>query len=222
MTNIELFRFLEDKTRQYNSITFIKEDPVSIPHKFSKKPDLEISGFFAAMLAWGIRKTIINKCNELFSLMDWAPHDFMVNHSPREAAKLVNFKHRTFNSTDLGYFLEWFQQYYRQQNSLEDAFSKHLSKEDANTEKALVGFHKEFFSLPESPGRTRKHIATPERGSSCKRLNMYLRWMVRKDDHGVDFGIWKQISPSQLICPVDLHVERVARKLGLITKPQVN
>jgi uncharacterized protein (TIGR02757 family) len=212
-----LFSFLEQKTEQYNCIDFIGEDPVSIPHLFAKKQDIEIAGFFAAMLAWGIRKTIISKCKELFELMDGAPHDFMVNHTARDTLKLLHFKHRTFNSTDLAYFLEWFQWYYRGHESLEDAFAETMNPGDINTEKGLTGFHDLFFSLPESPQRTRKHIATPLRGSSCKRMNMYLRWMVRQDNKGVDFGIWKKIKPAQLLCPVDLHVERVARSLGLIT-----
>jgi len=222
MTQSELFQFLEDKTKQYNCIDFIAEDPISIPHNYSNKQDIEITGFFAAVLAWGIRKTIINKCKELFELMDNEPHDFIINHSAIEARNLLHFKHRTFNSTDLSYFLEWFRWYYKKHDSLEDAFVNSMKKGDANTENGLIGFHNMFFSLPESPQRSRKHIATPERGSSCKRLNMYLRWMVRNDKTGVDFGMWKRIKPSQLLCPVDLHVERVARSLGLITKPQVN
>jgi uncharacterized protein (TIGR02757 family) len=222
MTDTALFNFLEEKTTQYNTGDFIKEDPILIPHLFTKKQDIEISGFFAAILAWGIRKTIISKCRELFGLMDWQPHDFMMNHSSRDVVKLLNFKHRTFNSIDLAYFLEWFQWYYRQHDSLESAFAYSMHPGDKNTENALIGFHKLFFSLPESPQRTRKHVPTPERGSSCKRLNMYLRWMVRKDNTGVDFGIWDRITPAQLLCPIDLHVERVARKLGLISMAQVN
>jgi uncharacterized protein (TIGR02757 family) len=222
MTKKELHLLLEEKTAKYNTIEFIKEDPVSILHLFQKKQDIEISGFFAAVLAWGIRKTIINKCRELFSLMEWQPHDFILNHTPKEAMKLLRFKHRTFNSTDLAYFLEWFQWYYKKNETLENAFADYMKPGDKNTENALIGFHNLFFSLPESPSRTRKHIPTPERGSSCKRLNMFLRWMVRKDNHGVDFGIWNRIFPSQLLCPVDVHVERVARHLSLITKPQVN
>jgi uncharacterized protein (TIGR02757 family) len=222
LTNTERYRLLEEKTVQYNCVHFIAEDPVSIPHMFTKNPDIEISGFFAAMLAWGIRKTIINKCRALFELMDWQPHDFILNHSARDAQKLLHFKHRTFNGTDLAYFLEWLKWYYQNNDSLQDAFSMHMAPDDVNTEKGLTGFHNLFFSLPESPNRTRKHIATPERGSTCKRLNMYLRWMVRQDNTGVDFGIWHKIKPAQLVCPVDLHVERVARKLGLITTPRVN
>jgi uncharacterized protein (TIGR02757 family) len=222
LTKKQLFQFLEVKVNQYNTPAFISEDPVSIPHMFTRKQDIEISGFVAAVLAWGIRKTIINKSRELFSLMDWAPHDFIINHTPKDAARLIHFKHRTFNNTDLTYFLEWFQWYYKKHDSLEEAFSKHMVAGDRNTEKALTGFHDMFFSLPESPVRTRKHIPTPVRGSSCKRINMFLRWMVRKDHNGVDFGIWKKICPDQLVLPVDLHVERVARELGLITKAQVN
>jgi uncharacterized protein (TIGR02757 family) len=218
----ELKNFLDQKAEQYNCVDFIKDDPISIPHLFTKKQDIEISGFFAAVLAWGIRKTIISKCKELMERMDWAPHDFILNYKEKDLLKLQGFKHRTFNTTDLFYFLEWFQWYYRRQDSLEDAFARHISPDDDNAEKALTGFHDLFFSLPEAPQRTRKHVATPARKSSCKRINMYLRWMVRKDDKGVDFGLWNRMKPSQLLCPVDLHVERVARALGLINKPQVN
>jgi len=222
LTPSNLRQFLEEKTDQYNSVEFIENDPICIPHSFVKKQDIEIAGFFAATLAWGFRKTIINKCRELFELMDNQPYEFMLHHSEKEARTLLHFKHRTFNSIDMAYFLDWFQWYYRHHGSLEDAFTDHLKKGDKNVENALIGFSDLFFSLPDAPDRTRKHIATPARGSSCKRLNMYLRWMVRHDDNGVDFGIWKKIKPSQLICPVDLHVERVARKLGLIGKAKAD
>jgi uncharacterized protein (TIGR02757 family) len=155
-------------------------------------------------------------------LMDWAPLDFILNHTEKDTLPLLKFKHRTFNAIDLSYFVEWFQWYYRQNESLEDAFARFVKPTDVNLENGLIGFHDLFFSLPESPKRTQKHIATPARGSSCKRINMYLRWMVRQDNCSVDFGIWQKLKPNQLLCPVDLHVERVARKLGLITRPQVN
>lgn len=219
---LDLKEFLDQKVDLYNQVDFIKDDPIYIPHLFEKKQDIEISGLFAAVLAWGLRKTIISKCKQLMELMDWSPHDFIVNYQPKDLVKFLDFKHRTFNSTDLTYFLEWLQWYYRKNDSLETAFSTFMTSTDSDTGSALIGFHNYFFSLPESPQRTKKHIATPERNSSCKRLNMYLRWMVRKDHKGVDFGIWNQIKPSQLLCPVDVHVERVARSLKLIQKPQVN
>ena len=156
------------------------------------------------------------------ALMDNAPHDFILNHEAKDLVRLSSFKHRTFNSIDLMYFIEWFRWYYSQHESLEDAFARYINPEDITVEKGLIGFNSLFFSLPEAPSRTQKHIATPARNSSCKRINMYLRWMVRQDNKGVDFGIWNKISPSQLLCPIDLHVERIARSLGRITKPQVN
>jgi uncharacterized protein (TIGR02757 family) len=225
-----LKEFLDAKVIQYNTPAFIEDDPISIPHLFNKKQDIEISGFFAAILAWGLRKTIITKCKELMQLMDWSPHDFVSNYSEADLKSLKHFKHRTFKTEDLFYFLEWFRDYYKKQDSLEDAFARFIDKphrfqkpvREKNVEKALIGFHDLFFSIPDFPQRTQKHIATPLRNSSCKRLNMFLRWMVRRDNAGVDFGIWKRISPGQLLCPVDLHVERVARKLGLITSTQVN
>jgi uncharacterized protein (TIGR02757 family) len=210
---------LEQKAEQYNKPDFIPFDPISIPHRFSLKQDIEIMGFWAAVLAWGQRKTIISKCLELAALMDHAPYDFILNHEESDLKSFLHFKHRTFNATDTLYFLHFFQQYYRQHDSLEHAFSRHLNLRDATVENALSGFHDLFCDSEHFPSRTRKHIATPRRKSSCKRLNMFLRWMVRKDDRGVDFGIWNTINPSQLVCPCDVHVDRVGRLLGLIRRP---
>ncbi len=218
MKEKDLERFLNSKVDLYNQPSFIKDDPICIPHSFTKKQDIEIAGFFAAIFAWGNRTTIISKSKELMQLMDNAPHSFCLNHSPKELKSLTNFKHRTFNTTDLLYFIEFFNFHYSKYKSLETAFTMH-----GNTaEKMLTGFHHYFFSLEHVPERTKKHIATPERNSSCKRLNMFLRWMVRKDDNGVDFGIWKNISPSQLICPLDLHVVRVAKRLNLLQRKQTD
>ena len=175
-------------------------------------------GFWAAMLAWGQRKTIINKCTELSELMDHAPYDFILNHQDQDLKRFLNFKHRTFNATDTLYFLHFFQNYYRQHESLENAFSDSVRDNDTTIENGLVGFHDLFCDSEHFPLRTRKHIATPLRKSSCKRLNMFLRWMVRKDDKGVDFGIWEKIKPAQLVLPCDVHVDRVARVLGLIKR----
>jgi uncharacterized protein (TIGR02757 family) len=215
----DLKEFLELKTDLYNREGFIGNDPVSIPHRFTKKQDIEIAGLFAAVLAWGQRKTIIHKSASLLDLMGNAPHDFLVNHRPKDLKSLLHFKHRTFNSTDLLYFIEFLRHYYETHDSLEDAFV--VSADAENVEKGLIEFYRMFFSL-DHPRRTQKHIATPERKSACKRINMYLRWMVRKDDRGVDFGIWNRISPSQLVCPCDVHVERVARKLKLIRRKPMN
>lgn len=218
MLTEKLKDFLDAKVAQYNREGFIENDPVCIPHLFSKKQDIEIAGFFAATLAWGQRITIINNCKKLMGWMDNAPHDFLLHHNEVDRERFLGFVHRTFNDTDLLYFLEFLTVFYRQNNSLEDAFASHIKAADINTEKALIGFHKQFFSLPYAPHRTQKHIATPEKKSACKRLNMFLRWMVRKDEHGVDFGIWKKISPAQLVCPLDTHVHRVATGLGLIKR----
>lgn len=215
----ELKAFLDLKSTQYNRPGFIENDPISIPHSFSQKQDVEISGLFAAVLAWGQRKTIIRKCKELMARMDNDPYKFILHHSEKELKQLKDFKHRTFNETDTLYFIEALKWFYSEHTSLEEAF---LVPVDGPTiEKGLINFHHLFFSL-DHPHRTKKHLPTPERKSTCKRINMYLRWMVRDDKKGVDFGIWKKISPSQLVCPCDLHVDRVARKLKLITRKQTD
>lgn len=213
---------LEKNSLLFNQPNFIEADPISIPHLFKKQQDIEIMGFFAALLAWGQRKTIINKCKELCVLFDNAPLDFMLNHGENDLKTLLHFKHRTFNATDLLYFVHFFKQYYTENASLETAFSQFISPTDNNIEKGLIGFHDLFCGLPDFPHRTGKHIASPISKSACKRLNMYLRWMVRKDAQGVDFGLWQQIQPAQLICPLDVHVERVARKLGLLQRPKTD
>ena len=214
--------YLDSKVEEYNQPGFIPNDPISIPHQYTKPQDIEITGFWASILAWGQRVTIINKCNELFALMDNSPHDFVLNHSENDLKALLKFKHRTFNDTDTLYFVEFFKNYYQQHDSLEDAFLKGIQSTDVSVEQGLVKFHLDFFSLPDAPHRTKKHIATPARKSACKRINMFLRWMVRQDDKGVDFGLWKRIQPSQLVCPCDVHVERVARRFHLITRKQTD
>lgn len=218
----DLKSFLDEKVTQYNQSGFIANDPICIPHRFGKKQDIEIAGFFAAILAWGQRKTIINKCLELLRLMDNAPHDFLLNHKDRDLQVFLNFKHRTFNEVDTLYFIHFLSWFYRDHESLEEAFLKGQTGEVDAMGSILSGFHRFFFSLPDFPNRTKKHIATPDRKAACKRINMYLRWMVRSDDCGVDFGLWKKIGPAQLICPCDLHVDRVGRKLGLITRRQTD
>jgi uncharacterized protein (TIGR02757 family) len=220
MTDDKLMQFLNEKVAAYDQPFFIQDDPVSIPHLFSKKQDKEIAGFFAAIFAWGIRTTIINKSRELMGLMDNAPHDFCLHHSDNDLKKLLSFKHRTFNATDLLYFVSFFKEHYSRHSSLETAFSQWMKKEDEDVEKGLDGFYQYFFSLPHVPGRTLKHIACPAKKSACKRINMFLRWMVRQDKAGVDFGIWKNIRPSQLIIPLDLHVARVAANFGLLQRSQ--
>ena len=218
MIDKKLQDFLNKKVDEYNQPFFIVPDPICIPHLFTKKQDIEIAGFFAAIFAWGNRTTIINKSKELMMLMDNAPHEFCLHHTAADLNRLLHFKHRTFNPTDLLYFIDFFQHHYSKNESLESAFTQTLKTNDTNIENGLNGFYNYFFSLESVPKRTLKHIASPAKKASCKRLNMYLRWMVRDDKKGVDFGIWKAISPSQLIIPLDLHVARVARHFGLLNR----
>ena len=214
--------FLDKKVDEYNQPFFIKNDPISIPHSFSKKQDIEIAGLFSAIFAWGNRTTIINKGKELMRLMENAPHDFCLNHTNKDLKKMLSFKHRTFNATDLLYFISFLKFHYQQNDSLENAFIRGFGKKEINIESALNGFYQYFFSLQAIPFRTFKHIASPHKNSSCKRLCMYLRWMVRNDNKGVDFGLWKNIKPSQLVIPIDVHVARVARKCNLLGSEQTN
>lgn len=222
--------FLDAKADQYNRPSFIDRDPISIPHRFSLKQDIELMGFWAAVLAWGQRPVILKKTNELVDLMDGAPYDFIRNHTEDDLQRFLTFKHRTFNATDALYFLHFFRHYYRENDSLEDAFlpvNTDLSDSEKPpapfVEAALIAFHDRFCGLTDFfPPRTRKHIATPARNSSCKRLLMFLRWMVRRDDRGVDFGLWTRLRSDQLIIPIDVHVNRVARQLGLLTRPQTD
>lgn len=211
-TTEQFIDFLNEQVEVYNRPSFIENDPIVVPHQFIKKEDIEISGFFAAVFAWGQRITIINKTKELMERLDNSPHDFILNHSESDLQKLLGFKHRTFNETDLLFFVHRLKFIYQKFPSLEFAFLG----EGKTLENGLLGFHKLFFDDEFAPRRTYKHVATPAIGSACKRLNMYLRWMVRQDDKGVDFGIWKQIKMSQLIIPLDVHVSRTARRMGLI------
>ena len=221
--------FLDSKVLQYNEPSFVKDDPLGIPHRFTKKQDIEIAGFFAAILAWGNRKSIINSCNKLMELMGNSPYDFIMqldwNNDPKSFAAFKNFVHRTFNETDLWHLLQFLHHHYavKGEQSLETAFTKWMLPGDETVENALIGFHEYVFGFNEDAREEkhcRKHIATPSKKSACKRLNMYLRWMVRDDNKGVDFGIWKKISKSQLICPLDVHVSRVAKKLKLLSRNQ--
>jgi uncharacterized protein (TIGR02757 family) len=216
----DLKAFLDEKVDFYNRPSFIQSDPIVVPHGFSNKQDKEISAFFAATFAWGQRPTIINKSLELMGLMDNAPHNFILHHSEQDLQSLLKFKHRTFNTTDLLWFIHFLKKHYAKFESLEDAFLLNPSNTEFDTMQALKQFHKYFFDEDIAPARTKKHVSTPVRKSSCKRLNMFLRWMVRKDDKGVDFGIWTRIPASALICPFDLHVARVSRSLGLVHRKQ--
>lgn len=208
--------FLDSKVDQYNQPLYFKDDPISIPHSFIKKQDIEIAGFFAALFSWGNRTTIINKSKELLQRMDKSPYQFIQHYTQSDLKKLKEFKHRTFNDDDLFYCIEFFQQHFKKKNSLEAAF---FPLQGMDAEQGLNHFKKYFFSSAHLK-RTEKHISSPLQKSACKRLNMFLRWMVRNDNKGVDFGIWKSISPAKLICPLDVHVARVARKIGLLQRKQ--
>lgn len=216
-----LKEFFDSKVDAYNKPQFIEADPICIPHLFTKKQDIEIAALFASIFAWGNRTTIIQKSKELMQRMDMSPHEFVLDMNPNALKGLQGFKHRTFQEDDLFFFVEFLHQHYQQNESLETAFTKGLDKNDETIEKGLIGFRKYFFDA-EHLRRTEKHISSPQWGSSCKRLNMFLRWMVRKDKKGVDFGIWKKIKPSQLICPIDLHVARVAKRFNLLQRPQMD
>jgi len=217
-----LEEFLNKKVGEFNQPFFIESDPISIPHLFSKKQDMEIAGFFAAVFSWGNRTTIIRKTKELMLRMDMSPYEFCLNYDLGGLKRLKGFKHRTFNEGDLFYFVEFFHHHYKTSKTLETAFSKWMNERDPTIENALMGFKNYFFSF-EHLKRTEKHISSPLQKSTCKRLNMFLRWMVRNDTAGVDIGIWsKKISPSQLICPIDVHVARVARRLGLLQRKQTD
>lgn len=217
-----LVLFLERKVQEYNQPSFIQADPISIPHRFHRAQDIEIAAFFSALFAWGQRTTIIQKAGQLMQLMDQAPHDFICNHQESDLARFLDFRHRTFNPTDILYLIHFLHKHYRQHDSLASAFTRGMHSDDTNTAGALDGFYTYCFDDPDAPKRTRKHIAAPMKNATCKRLNMFLRWMVRSDKSGVDFGLWKQIQPSQLVIPIDVHVARVARRFNLISRPQTD
>ena len=220
----EIQKILNQKVKQYNRLEFIEKDPICIPHQYKKQQDIEIAAFFAAIFAWGNRTTIINKSKELLERMDHAPYDFCMNHSPKELKKIFGFVHRTFNDTDALYCIAFFKQHFSYYQSLEAAFFQNqITKEKIkNVQAALTHFQSYFMSLEDAPRRTQKHVSSPVSGSTCKRLNMFLRWMVRKDHQGVDFGIWNTIKPSELIMPIDVHVARVSRNLGILNRPQTD
>lgn len=214
MRKIELKNLLDEAVLRHNRWEFIEWDPIRIPHSFRSNQDIEISGFFSALLAWGARASIIKSAERLMDLMDRAPYDFVMHAHQGE----INFVHRTFNSADLNHLIAFLRFHYSQFKSLEDAF---LVDGKFDAFESLSHFHRCVFDAPVHPHyRTRKHIANPESGSACKRLNMLLRWMVRKDESGVDFGIWSRISMSQLHIPLDVHVQRISHELGLLKRTQ--
>ena len=209
--------FLEEKVQQYESFDFIEVDPILIPHQFSQKEDIEISGFLAATIAWGNRKSIINNAQKMMALMDQAPYDFILNHKEADLARFEGFVHRTFNADDLRYFIKALRHIYQEHQGLEQLFSQYAAPK--SLQGAIHHFKQVFFSLPHQQ-RTQKHVSDPLKGSAAKRLNMYLRWMVRSNKNGVDFGLWKALHPRQLSCPLDVHSGNVARKLNLLKRKQ--
>lgn len=209
--------FLDEKVEQYNHVEFIEPDPVSVPHGFSLKEDIEISGFLAATIAWGNRKSILKSSGKIIKYLDNQPFDFIMNHTPADLKKIQGSVHRTFNSDDLVFFIKSLQNIYVNKGGLEKVFA--VKENEVNTYHALERFRNVFFEIEHSL-RTRKHISSPARNSSAKRLSMFLRWMVRKDNKGVDFGIWNSIKPSQLVCPLDVHSGNTARMLKLLNRTQ--
>lgn len=220
MANInlsELQSFLDEKVILYNNLNFIESDPIQIPHLFSLKEDIEIAGFLSATIAWGNRKMIINNSHKMMQLMGNSPYDFVLSHNENQLESLNKFVHRTFNGQDFAQFIKNLQHIYTNHNGLEAVFAKNAAKD--SMQKSISEFKKIFFENNHLP-RTQKHISDPISGSAAKRINMFLRWMVRQDTHGVDFGLWKTISPSALSCPLDVHSGNVARKLQLLLRKQ--
>ena len=217
MTAEELKSFLDEKVLLYNNKNFIDSDPVQIPHLYVLKEDIEIAGFLAATIAWGNRKMIISKSHKLMQIMGNSPYDFVMNHKKIHLEKLSNFVHRTFNATDAVTFIKALQNIYTNNPDLESVFAQHI--ENNSTQKSISEFKKIFFEIPHLP-RTQKHISDPLNGSAAKRINMFLRWMVRNDANGVDLGVWKTIPTASLSCPLDVHSGNVARKLFLLTRKQ--
>ncbi|SDW85979.1 TIGR02757 family protein [Aequorivita viscosa] len=217
MNQLPLKEFLEEKVILYNNSDFIESDPIQIPHLFTLKEDIEIAGFLVATIAWGNRKSIIKNSHQLMERMGNSPYDFVMNYTDNDSELLSGFVHRTFNSDDLSYFIKSLQNIYTNHGGLENIFNSNKGAD--SLQEAIHKFKHVFFELPHL-GRTQKHVSDPMKNSAAKRINMYLRWMVRNDNAGVDFGIWKNISPALLSCPLDVHSGNVARKLGLLKRKQ--
>ncbi|MCU0461530.1 MAG: TIGR02757 family protein [Bacteroidales bacterium] len=218
LTKEYLKEFLDEKVELYNRPSFIESDPISIPHQFTEKQDIEIAGFLTATIAWGNRKMILRNANRIMELLDGSPYDFIVNHRGKDLAGMESFVHRTFNSDDLIYFVTTLKHIYRNKGGLEPVFNKHKTAD--SLQPAIHKLHEIFFELPHNKN-TERHLSDPFKGSAAKKINMFLRWMVRNDKRGVDLGIWKEIRPSELFIPLDLHSGNTARKLGLL-KRKVN
>ena len=214
---MDIKEFLNFKTEEYNNVSFIKDDPIQIPHFFKKKEDIEISGFLTSTISWGNRKSIITSSIKMMKLMDNDPYNFIINHSEKDLKKLLKFVHRTFNGYDFMQFIISLRHIYKNYGGLENIFAQNIKNQSMHN--SIHEFKKIFFEVPYTE-RTKKHVSDPFKGSASKRINMFLRWMVRKDSKGVDFGIWKSIDQKYLSCPLDVHSGNVARKLGLINRKQ--
>ena len=214
---LDIKEFLNLKAEEYNNSSFIKDDPIQIPHLFNKKEDIEISGFLTSTISWGNRKSIITSSIKMMKLMDNDPHNFIINHSEKDLKKLLKFVHRTFNGYDFIQFITSLKHIYMNYGGLEKVFAENIKNQSMHN--SIHQFKKIFFEIPHTD-RTKKHVSDPFKGSACKRINMFLRWMVRKDKKGVDLGIWKSIDQKKLSCPLDVHSGNVARKLGLINRKQ--
>lgn len=217
LNKAELKEFLDEMVDKYNTIDFIEKDPIQIPHLYTIKEDIEIAGFLSASIAWGNRTMIISNSKKMMKLLGNSPFDFVMSHKKNDLERLNDFVHRTFNGQDFKVFVRGLKNIYTQHNGLESIFVKH--QEADSMQKSISEFKKIFFDIEHST-RTEKHIADPLNGSAGKRINMWLRWNCRQDNKGVDLGIWKNIAPSKLSCPLDVHSGNVARKLGLLGRNQ--
>lgn len=218
LSSDQLCDFLNQKVDQFNGADFIATDPVSIPHRYVGRGDREIAAFFSAILAWGNRKSILNSASDLMLRMDDSPLEFILHHGPSDLNRLNTFVHRTFNGMDARYFVKSLQSIFREHGSMEVLFSNRMNQ-DGNTGQAIHDFRSRF--LQHDPkSRTAKHVSDPLKNSAAKRIQLFLRWMVRKDNHGVDFGMWNTCSTASLCIPLDVHVGNVARSLGLLTRKQ--
>jgi len=217
MNRTALKEFLDEKAAFYENPSFLETDPLQIPHRFSKKEDIEISAFLTATIAWGNRKSIINNATKMMELMDNSPYDFIAQHQEHELDKLTGFVHRTFNETDFACFVTGLKNIYQNHDGLESVFTTNQSSN--SLQPTITKFKSIFFETPHLQ-RSTKHVSNPEKGSAAKRINMFLRWMVRPCDKGVDFGLWKSIPTAKLSCPLDVHSGNVARKLGLLKRKQ--
>lgn len=216
MNQSELKEFLDFKADQYNNPNFIESDPIQIPHRYNLKEDIEISGFLASTIAWGNRKMIINSCNKMMELLGNSPYDFVMHADTNKIESIDSFVHRTFNSEDFRFFINSLRNIYANHGGLESIFT---TNNNESLQPNISDLKRIFFNI-DHPKRTTKHISDPLKGSSSKRINMFLRWMIRDDNKGVDFGLWKSISPSLLSCPLDVHSGNVARYLNLLSRKQ--